>query len=347
VNTVPDSPERGFELALYYAVTGDEKRGREAVDWGLAQKYGSRQVALILDWCRELISPEQKVQLAALGIPLTVVNPVPESVTRNMLFSAIARHQDIQPIVARWKQMLVQLQNGSSFDGNTLYAVCEYLTAVQANQHVNLREDDPKLFLGLPVEFLLSLTPAQVQHPDWMSHIAALALVSLDPNLESSQFLQGWAMEDAQMLRDGPGVAYEFLWADPYLPGVGYENLDPWTYDTNGRLFARRSWNADACWIAISSSGVQQENCPAGWQNVANEFGHLTLMPMAGRCAEVPHRKSNKDVIILWKLRSQQKMFYLTGEKKESVDADSAGMWRLSENVEGRVCTSLDKLKRP
>ncbi len=169
-----------------------------------------------------------------------------------------------------------------------------------------------------------------------MTHIAALALVALDPNLESSQFLQGWAMEDAQMLRDGPGVAYEFLWADPYLPGVGYANLDPWTYDTNGRLFARRSWNSDACWIGVSSGPLQQENCPPGWQNVANQFGHLTLMPMDSRCTEIPHRKSNNDVIILWKLQPNQKVFYFAGEKKEPVDADSAGMWRLSENVEGR-----------
>lgn len=346
VNSVPDSPERGFELALYYAVTHDEKRGREAVAWALTQKYGSRQVALIIDWCRELISPEDKAELASRPILVAVVGRVAENVTRDLLFSALVRHQDIEPQIAQWKEMLRYLQNGYSFDGNTIYAICEYLVAVRYSQHIDLRKEDANFFSGLPVEFLLSLKPAQVKHPDWITHIAALALIALDPNLESSQFLQGWALEDSQMIREGPGVAYELLWADPYLPGVGYENLDPWTYDTNGRLFARRSWNSDACWISISSAGVQQENCPSGWQNVANQFGHLTLLPEA-HCTDVPHRKSNSDVVILWRLQPKQKMFYFSGDKKESAAADSAGMWRLSENVDGQVCTSLDKLKRP
>ena len=149
------------------------------------------------------------------------------------------------------------------------------------------------------------------------------------------------------MLREGPGVAYELLWADPYLPGVGYENLDPWNYDSNGRLYARTSWNADACWIAISSAAVQQENCPTGWQNGPTAFGHLTLVPMTGHCTDISHRERNNDSALLWKLLPQQKLFYFSGKQKEFVEADPAGMWRVPENVEGHVCTSLDKLKRP
>ena len=243
--------------------------------------------------------------------------------------------------------MLIDLQNGIFFDGTTIYAICEYLAVVRSTQHVDLRQDDPKFFSGFPVELLLSLKPAQVQHPDWMTHIAALALIALDPNLEGSQFLQGWALQDSQMLRDGPGVAYEFLWADPYLPGVGYENLDPWTYDSNGRLFARTSWKPDSCWIALSTAPVQQVNCPAGWENTSNQFGHMTLIPMTGHCADIPHRSNNNDSVVLWKLQPHQKIFYFGGDRKSSIAADPAGMWRLPENVEGSICTSLDKLKRP
>src|ERR1700722_16128286 len=50
VNNVPDSPERGFELALYYAITGDEAKGRGAVEWALSHEV-ARQSALVLDWC--------------------------------------------------------------------------------------------------------------------------------------------------------------------------------------------------------------------------------------------------------------------------------------------------------
>ncbi len=60
VQTVPDSPERGFELALYYAVTHDQQRGREAVGWALAHKCEWRQSALVIDWAGELISADQK-----------------------------------------------------------------------------------------------------------------------------------------------------------------------------------------------------------------------------------------------------------------------------------------------
>src|SRR5690242_1438062 len=47
VQTAPDSPERGFELALYYAVTRDPQRGREAVQWALTHPCERRQTALV------------------------------------------------------------------------------------------------------------------------------------------------------------------------------------------------------------------------------------------------------------------------------------------------------------
>ena len=77
----------------------------------------------------------------------------------------------------------------------------------------------------------------------------------------------------------------------------------------------------------------------------------MTLMPMAGHCVDVPHRKDHNDSVILWKLQPHQKVFYLSGEKsgenKVAAEADAAGLWRMPENVQGEVCTSLDKLKRP
>ena len=60
MQTVADSPERGFELALYYAITEEEAKGREAVEWVLAHPCEQRQVALVLDWAGQLISEGQK-----------------------------------------------------------------------------------------------------------------------------------------------------------------------------------------------------------------------------------------------------------------------------------------------
>jgi hypothetical protein len=213
----------------------------------------------------------------------------------------------------------------------------ELLSVLRAATNDDIRLAAPQFFRNLPEEFLLSLKPEQVEKPDWMTHIAALALVSLDPNLESSQFLQGWAMEDRQTLREGPGVAYELLWADPYLPGIAYQNLDPWLYDgERGRLFARSGWTLDACWIGISKAQVKALNCPPGWQEKATEFGSMTLVPMSGKCLEVSHQPGRQHVI-LWKLQPGEGISY-RDKKDEESRADSSGLWYPGLNVEGKVC---------
>ncbi len=343
VESVPDSPERGFELALYYAVTHDDKRGREAVRWALAHRCDRRQAALVVDWCGALLSESERQQLTSASCEATERNPANR--VRDQFFAAIARDKDTN--TDGWTDVLHWLQAGNFEQGDALYAACEYLGAVRANERVELREDAREFFSALPAEVLLALKPNELEHPNWMTHIAALALVNLDPNLEGSQYLQGWAMESAQTIRDGPGVAYEFLWADPYLPGVGYQNLNPWVYDPQGRLFARSDWQSDACWVTISTHGTDEENCAPGWQKSAATIGYMTLLPLAARCIEVPPRKTANEAVVIWKLHVQQPVFFFMEGQPESAQADPAGMWRLPSNVGGKVCTSLDTLKLP
>jgi hypothetical protein len=186
-----------------------------------------------------------------------------------------------------------------------------------------------------------------VDRPDWRIHAAALALVGIDPNLEASQYLQGWAIEDRQMISEGEGVAYELLWGDPYLPGVGYENLDPWSYDpSNGSLFARTDWNRDACWIHVSKSITDQENCPNDWQQKPMTFGRLMLIPMTGSCVPLPKRRMDEAAII-WKFQPSQTVYYMLNNAAASAQADAAGMWKSPANAQDRVCISLDTLKIP
>lgn len=309
VQSVPDSPERGFELALYYAVTQDHSRGREAIAWALSHNCDPSQIPFVVDWAGDLMNEGERRKLTG-SCPL-----------------------------ADQRSALSSLQNGGFRDARVLYAACEYLMTVRAAQHTDLRQNAPQFFSQLPVEFLLSLKPAQIEHPDWMTHIAALALVALDPNLEGSQYLQGWAIEDRQMIREGPGVAYEFLWADPYLPGVGYQNLDPWSYSASGRLFARTNWNADACWIAISAHGIEEENCPAGWREKPARFGGMALIPMTSRCLELPHVDAN-ETVLLWRLKPNESVSYRDGKQQRSIQADAAGLIRLSAGSEGKVCVA-------
>lgn len=309
LESVPDSNQRGFELALYYAVTRDENRGREAVQWVLAHECDPRQLALILNWCADLISDDDRRKLNSRGCA---------SYTNG------------------GRAAFESLQQGGFRDPARLYAACEYVLSVKSEHHEDPRNAAPQFFAQLPIEFLLSLRPEQVEHPDWMTHIAALALVAVDPNLEASQFVQAWAIEDRHMIRDGPGVAYEFLWADPYLPGVGYQNLEPWTYSEKGRLFARTTWDAQSCWIAISARGVEEQNCPAGWRDKPATFGHLSLIPMTERCVELTGL-TPKQAAVLWRLNPGAIVFYHE-EKQHSGRADPAGMFKLPPGAAGKVC---------
>src|SRR5580698_8193378 len=58
-------PEPGFADALYYQVSGDAEFGRLAVTWALGAATDLRQLALIFDWCQDLLSDAQSKALAA------------------------------------------------------------------------------------------------------------------------------------------------------------------------------------------------------------------------------------------------------------------------------------------
>jgi hypothetical protein len=330
IKTVPDSSQRGFELALYSVVTGDPKSGKQAIEWVAAHPCDLRQDALVHDWIG--------------GVPDAAASSCPPGGAiehaRDLLFQAIAKGQDAEAVYqAEWKPMLAKLEAGAFRDPRALYAAVEFIDAIRANLHIDPRQGDHTFFAQLPVEFLLSLKPQQVEHPEWMAHAAALALVTLDPNLPASQYLQGWAMERRQMVRTGPGVAYEFLWADPYLPGIGYQNLDPWVYDPHGRLLARKSWAANSCWIGISAKGVQEQNCPAGWRGKPASFGGLMLIPMDRKCVAVPETRKGSTVI-LWNLPPGQALRLRVSGKRYTAHADSAGLWRVANDASGKVCLS-------
>lgn len=343
VQSVSDSPERGFELALYYAVTQDETRGREAIQWALAHRCEKRQVALVLDWCAPLANPDERAKLAEKSAMTGCVQAgmagtsfIPSM--RDKLFLRIAGGEDVDnPESPQWKGLIALLQKGQFRDPQNLYAAVEIINAVRSATRSDIRQMSAQFFATLPVEFLLSMKPADVEHPSWKAHVAALSLVALDPNLPGSQYLQGWAMESGQTLRDGPGVAYEFLWADPYLPGIGYQNLDPWVYDAEGRVFARTDWSPGACWIGISAKGVEEIQCPAGWAEKVNQFGHMTLIPFHGSCIPIQNPK-NGEASILWKLQPHQAVVFSSRTGPQFFQADGAGIWRIPGNVGGKIC---------
>ena len=87
---------------------------------------------------------------------------------------------------------------------------------------------------------------------------AGLSLVSYDNNALENQYLQGWLMQDRSMLRGSFGAPYEFLWANPYQPGLSYVQLPLLFHDKNsGALFVRSSWEDDAVWFGLYDGEAQ------------------------------------------------------------------------------------------
>src|SRR5947199_8676510 len=84
------------------------------------------------------------------------------------------------------RKLIDFLRSEDSRDAQQFYAAIEYLIAVRNVEHIDARDDDRKFFSTLPLDLLLSLKPAEVERPEWLIHVAALALVSLDPNMDSS-----------------------------------------------------------------------------------------------------------------------------------------------------------------
>jgi hypothetical protein len=335
VKTVLDSPERGFELALYSRVADDAPSCQEAIKWGLTHVQEVRQNALIADWCRDVLTTGQQGELLPRA-PEKAASPF--RTARDRFFAQVAEgNASLDQAHAQWKELLPLIERDPRLDPRDLYALYEFLDAVNINFHSDLRQDGPKLFADLPRILLLSQQPAQMERPDWQTRLAGIMMVNLDPNLQASSFVQGWAMEDPKMVREGPGVAYEFLLADPYLPGLGYYNMDPWVYENaGGFLVARSSWDSDACWIAILRGQFQAAQCPANLRDSAAKFGRLTLLPVIKLCTEV--KQDARAMTILSGLNPGATVEWRSGNQKRTAEADSSGLLPLPLDAQGKVC---------
>ncbi len=65
-------------------------------------------------------------------------------------------------------------------------------------------------------------------------------------------------MQDRFILRSPFGAPYEFLWADPYLPGLSYDHAPLVYHDADsGTLFVRSSWDDSATWFGWFDGAAQ------------------------------------------------------------------------------------------
>src|SRR5437660_2270150 len=59
-------PEPGFAAALYYQASGNAAYGKQAATWALtAAATDLRQLALVFDWCQDLLTDAQAKALTA------------------------------------------------------------------------------------------------------------------------------------------------------------------------------------------------------------------------------------------------------------------------------------------
>jgi hypothetical protein len=283
-------PERAFAYALYYQISGDEAFGKKAVEAALAAGADLRQQALVFDWCQPVLTEPQKRALTARlekGIADPAANDSMASV-RSRVFAAVvlfdhveqAPQRELQRVVRSWwlGKIVPALRSGRNvISRDDAYPLLELLHAIRDNTLLELRESFPKFFRDYAIEHLLSYYPAVYPGPDGdfyvgamrslaepdlraaaLSRAAEFAIVAYEINGAESQVLQGWLMHDKYVLRGTFGAPYEFLWANPYQPGLSYYHV-PLIYHNPefGKLFVRSSWDNTAQWLGAFDGVVQ------------------------------------------------------------------------------------------
>src|SRR5262249_18563236 len=153
----------------------------------------ARQRALIADWCRASESDSERSQLLATRAKASSQGPI--EAARDALFTQLVLGKASRESVReQWSQLLPPIQRDPRSCLPSLYALFEFLDAVDKNFRLDLRQDDAHLFANLPSLFLMAMSPPSLETPDWGTRAAGLMMVTLDPNLQSSSFVQGWAM---------------------------------------------------------------------------------------------------------------------------------------------------------
>jgi hypothetical protein len=281
--------ESGFALALYYQVTRQAPIAKRAIDWALsAEARDVRQLALVFDWCSPAMTQAQSASLAAKiqRAMAAAGNDVRGQSARAFAAIALAdRLPDqgdaiLRDVIQKWwrGQIVPQLLAGRpALPRDQRYPLYEMLHAVRDNLRIDLREQALGYFQDLPIAHLAGHYPAPFAAPEneflipaylhdgnpdpaeaTMSRAAGLAMVAYDTNALDSQLLQGWLMRDRFVMRGALGAVYEFLWANPYQPGLNYDHVPLVFHEAHtGEIFARTSWDEDATWIGYFDGRLQ------------------------------------------------------------------------------------------
>jgi hypothetical protein len=259
------------------------------------QPQDLRQLALVFDWCQKLLSETEQHKLADRIQQRIAETAADESMAavRSRVLGAVALfdhvpeipNRELARIVRDWweRKMAPALAGGrAAIVREDAYPLWEILHAIRDNTNLDLREASPRFFKQFPIEHLMSHYPATYSGEDndfrigaspvtaagapsspdlraaTLSRAAELAMVAFDTNAEESQYLQGWLMHDHFQLRSALGAPYEFLWANPYQPGLSFTLL-PLVYHNpeSGTVFIRSDWEEGADWFGFFNGSAQ------------------------------------------------------------------------------------------
>ncbi len=281
-------PERAFADALYFQVSGDQEAARRAIAWAVGQGADLRQLSLVFDWCQSVLTEQQSAALAA-KLEQALARPAADGVeeARSRAFAAIAlagtapevSEREMRRIVEIWWQgrVVPSLAAGNDFLPRTgRYALFELLHAVRDNLGVDLRESARQYFSEMPAVELLSYYPAPYRAPENQYRVPAsasgefdlhaaecaraadFAMTAYDTTSIGYQYLQGWLLHDLFTMHGPFGAPYEFLWANPYQPGLSYYHAPLAVHDSVlGQLLIRSSWDDDARWAGFIGGKFQ------------------------------------------------------------------------------------------
>jgi hypothetical protein len=329
-----------------------------------------RQLALVFDWCGPALTKAQSDQLAAkiqraLAKPANTSGNTSGNDVRGQsarVFAAIAladRLPDqgnaiLSEIVQKWWRTQIVPQLATSLKPavprEQRYFLYEMLHALRDNVKVELRESASGYFKSLPLAHLTGHYPAPFAAPEneflipaylhdgnpdpaeaAMSRAAGLAMVAYDTNAFESQLLQGWLLRDRFLMRGSLGAVYEFLWANPYQPGLNYDQVplvfhEPYT----GEVFARTSWDEDATWIGYFDGRLQLfqngrlQTLRAGAAVSPVEVGSATVTSAPAQDAAKFHLR-NQTLFVLGLAPRSEYAVEIDDQELEFLDTDAGG----------------------
>ncbi len=251
-----------------------------------------RQAALVYDWCRELFEVSDReaardAMASAVGTLLPRAD-LDVGLIRAAIFASIALAGDwdgSEPALAQllgmhWESNVrPSLETGALADeGSSLIAALEAALAVRHNLEQDLLQPGIAALRSLVICRMLSYYPLDLETAEGLARrpsrfgaderqaklqaplyrIAEMLLVAYEANLREFQFLQGWIRDETYLLQSPMVAPYEFLWVNPYLPGLTAQSSPLLAHDpVTGRLFGRLSWDQPTTWIGYADGRLE------------------------------------------------------------------------------------------